>query len=97
MASSTSREQEATTCISNTTLDAASDGYKEVTSGELVDSTDSGVLPGEMSELKRVQLAHEGMKMLLCSDIKAAEELFRTSRSAHLMCLFVCLLFGSSF
>lgn len=46
----------------------------------LSDSTDSGVLPGEMSELRRVQLAHEGMRLLLCSEIKQAEELFRVSR-----------------
>ena len=46
-----------------------------------VDETDIGVLPGEMGELKRVQLAHEGMKLLLSSEVKAAEELFRASRS----------------
>ena len=46
-----------------------------------VDETDVGVLPGEMGELKRVQLAHEGMKLLLSSEVKAAEELFRASRS----------------
>ena len=46
-----------------------------------VDKTDVGVLPGEMGELKRVQLAHEGMKLLLSSEVKAAEELFRASRS----------------
>lgn len=33
-----------------------------------------------MSDLQRVQLAHEGMRMLLCSELKQAEELFRTSR-----------------
>ena len=45
-----------------------------------VDETDVGVLPGEMGELKRVQLANEGMKLLLSSEVKAAEELFRASR-----------------
>lgn len=33
-----------------------------------------------MEELRRVQLAHEGMRLLLCSQIKQAEELFRTAR-----------------
>lgn len=33
-----------------------------------------------MSELQRVQLAHEGMRMLLCSQVKEAEELFKNSR-----------------
>jgi len=47
-------------------------------SGEGIDS--GGVLPGEMSELRRVQLAHEGMRLLLCSEVKQAEELFRVSR-----------------
>ena len=52
-----------------------------------VDETDVGVLPGEMGELKRVQLAHEGMKLLLSSEVKAAEELFRASRSvSNLLC-----------
>lgn len=45
-----------------------------------VDEADFGVLPGEMGELKRVQLANEGMKLLLSSEVKAAEELFRASR-----------------
>ncbi len=46
-----------------------------------IETTDSGgVLPGEMSELRRVQLAHEGMRLLLCSELKQAEELFRVSR-----------------
>ena len=49
-----------------------------------VDETDVGVLPGEMGELKRVQLAHEGMKLLLSSEVKAAEELFRASRSVSI-------------
>ena len=50
-----------------------------------VDETDVGVLLGEMGELKRVQLANEGMKLLLTSEVKAAEELFRASRSvSHL-------------
>lgn len=44
-----------------------------------LDDTD-GVLPGEMSELRRTQLAHEGMRLLLCSELKQAEELFRVSR-----------------
>lgn len=94
MASSTPGEQEATTSSSNTTQSGALDNYDQVTGSELVDSTDSGVLEGEMSELRRVQLAHEGMKLLLCSDIKAAEELFRTSRLVQ-GCLFVCLLVSS--
>ena len=34
----------------------------------------------EMSELRRVQLAHEGMRLLLNSEVRQAEELFRTSR-----------------
>lgn len=33
-----------------------------------------------MEELRRVQLAHEGMRLLLCSQVKQAEELFRTAR-----------------
>ena len=33
-----------------------------------------------MSELRRVQLAHEGMRMLLCSELKQAEDLFKASR-----------------
>lgn len=33
-----------------------------------------------MGELHRMQVAHEGMRMLLCSELKQAEELFRTSR-----------------
>lgn len=37
-------------------------------------------LPGKMSELRRVQLAHEGMRMLLCSELKQAEDLFKASR-----------------
>lgn len=31
-------------------------------------------------ELRRVQLAHEGMRLLLCSQVKQADELFRKSR-----------------
>lgn len=34
----------------------------------------------EMEELRRVQLACEGMKLLLCSRLKEAEELFEKSR-----------------
>lgn len=49
-------------------------------SSNSVDEADIGVLPGEMGELKRVQLANEGMKLLLTSEVKAAEELFRASR-----------------
>ncbi len=49
-------------------------------SSESVDAGSDGVLPGEMSELRRVQLAHEGMRLLLCSELKQAEELFRVSR-----------------
>lgn len=33
-----------------------------------------------VSDLRRVQLAHEGMRMLLCSELKQAEDLFKTSR-----------------
>ena len=33
-----------------------------------------------MEELRRIQLAHEGMRLLLCSQVKQAEELFRTAR-----------------
>lgn len=31
-------------------------------------------------ELRRVQLAHEGMRLLLCSQVKQAEELYKKSR-----------------
>ena len=31
-------------------------------------------------ELKRLQVAHEGIRLLLNSDVKQAEELFRVSR-----------------
>ena len=58
---------------------------QHVTDNVSVDSTDAGVLPGEMSELRRVQLAHEGMRLLLCSEIKQAEELFRVSRYASVL------------
>ena len=34
----------------------------------------------KMGELHRVQLAHEGMRMLLCSELKQAEDLFKASR-----------------
>ena len=34
----------------------------------------------EMEELRRVQLASEGMKLLLCSRLREAEELFEKSR-----------------
>ena len=76
MASST--EQETNGLLPNTALDIGDN--VDYTTHELSDSTDSGVLPGEMSELRRVQLAHEGMRLLLCSEIKQAEELFRVSR-----------------
>ncbi len=49
-------------------------------STESTDAASNGVLLGEMSELKRVQLAHEGMRLLLCSELKQAEEVFRVSR-----------------
>ena len=58
---------------------------QHVTDSVPVVNTDSGVLPGEMSELRRVQLAHEGMRLLLCSEIKQAEELFRVSRYASVL------------
>lgn len=38
------------------------------------------LLQKDMSELRRVQLAHEGMRMLLCSELKQAEDLFKASR-----------------
>ena len=51
-----------------------------------------------MSELRRIQLAHEGMRMLLCSELKQAEDLFKASRSAtvgKLSCiLWGCMLWG---
>lgn len=34
----------------------------------------------EMEELRRVQIANEGMNLLLCSRLKEAEDLFRKSR-----------------
>ncbi len=33
-----------------------------------------------MAELRRVQLANEGMRLLLSSEVKKAEELFKSSR-----------------
>ena len=39
--------------------------------------------PGERldaEELRRLQLAHEGMRLLLSSEVKRAEQLFRKSR-----------------
>ena len=61
--------------------------YQNSSECAAVDETDVGVLPGEMGELKRVQLAHEGMKLLLSSEVKAAEELFKASRSvSNLLC-----------
>ena len=78
MASST--EQETNGLLPNTALDIGDNVDYTTRTHELSDSTDSGVLPGEMSELRRVQLAHEGMRLLLCSEIKQAEELFRVSR-----------------
>jgi len=33
-----------------------------------------------MNELRRAQIAHEGMRRLLCSEVKEAEELFKNSR-----------------
>ena len=72
------QQQEATT---SRTLTGHQDNQSS-TSDSLnsVEDTDIGVLPGEMGELKRVQLANEGMKLLLTSEVKAAEELFRASR-----------------
>ena len=34
----------------------------------------------QMTELKRLQIAHEGMRLLLNCDVKQAEELFKASR-----------------
>ena len=34
----------------------------------------------QMMELKRLQVAHEGIRLLLNSDLKQAEELFKVSR-----------------
>ena len=34
----------------------------------------------DMGELRRLQLAHEGMRLLLNSEVKKSEELFRASR-----------------
>ena len=31
-------------------------------------------------DLRRVQLTHEGMRLMLCSQVRQAEELFRMSR-----------------
>lgn len=40
-----------------------------------------------MEELRRLQLAHEGMRLLLSSEIKQAEQLFRKSRYAYVALL----------
>ncbi len=70
--------QEANGALPNTAQQQAQEGS--------IETTDSGgVLPGEMSELRRVQLAHEGMRLLLCSELKQAEELFRVSRCVSLI------------
>ena len=51
-----------------------------------VTDTPGDALPGSeqdqriMEELRRVQLANEGMRLLLSSDVKKAEELFKSSR-----------------
>lgn len=76
-------QQEATaTTASQKLTERQVDGQRvQNSSNSLADEADVGVLPGEMGELKRVQLAHEGMKLLLTSEVKAAEELFRASRS----------------
>lgn len=36
-----------------------------------------------MDDLRRLQLAHEGMRLLLSSEVKKAEQLFRRSRCVH--------------
>ena len=41
---------------------------------------DAQELAGGMEELRRLQLAHEGMRLLLSSEVKRAEQLFRSSR-----------------
>lgn len=41
---------------------------------------------GIMEDLRKLQLAHEGMRLLLSSEVKQAEELFRTSRYWPLAC-----------
>ena len=56
-------------------------------SSQAADETDTstaGVMgskvASEMEELRRVQIANEGMNLLLCSRLKEAEDLFRKSR-----------------
>lgn len=50
----------------------------------LSESVEASFRDGEeeerMEKLRKIQLAHEGMRLLLCSQVKQAEELFRTSR-----------------
>ena len=47
-----------------------------------------------MEDLRRLQLAHEGMRLLLSSEVKQAEQLFRKSRcvqaSGRTMCVYMC-------
>jgi len=61
----------------------ASRGYMEP-SPALSESVEASFRDGEeeerMEKLRKIQLAHEGMRLLLCSQVKQAEELFRTSR-----------------
>ena len=56
------------------TLEDSVDKSKSAKKSSTMDSA------GEMEELRRVQLASEGMKLLLCSRLREAEELFEKSR-----------------
>ena len=62
-------------------------GVRGMASSQAADETDTstaGVMgskvASEMEELRRVQIANEGMNLLLCSRLKEAEDLFRKSR-----------------
>ena len=52
--------------------------------GDQPDTSAAGIMcskeGSEMEELRRVQIANEGMNLLLCSRLKEAEDLFRKSR-----------------
>ena len=58
---------------------------------ESADETDASTFVGGrisnadavMEELRRVQIANEGMNLLLCSRLKEAEEIFKKSRSVE--------------
>ena len=59
----------------------------------LIEGVQTSSLDGEDEEsmeikLRRIQLAHEGMRLLLCSQVKQPEELFRTS-SLSIACTFI--------